>query len=300
MDLTSKLTCSKCSSICFFMDVTKSRDIKELFGCACDLCKRILCRNCSKLSSSEVRALTAQTKVISYFCQECLKEIRKHIREIPNIQNQVSELGASTQQMKETLHSELEKLQLDIIQIKTTYAEIASKKTTLEKEVIHVETKTSADVPSEAVLQELQDRQIRSRNILIFGVPETISQNRDDRVRDENAKINSVLKQCVDTFSEEIQYYRLGKFDENKVRPIKVVLKSAESAIQLLRNKSKLPRESQSYIKPDLTKQQRENLQKLAAELKNRQEKGEQNLTIRYIDRIPKITQISSKPQTKN
>ncbi|CAG9761640.1 unnamed protein product [Ceutorhynchus assimilis] len=284
MDSTTKMSCFKCNSTCAFIDVTKSNNIKELFGCSCDLCKRILCRNCSKLFSSEVRALTAQTKVISFFCQECLKEIRKHIKDIPNIQNQVSELGASTQQIKETLHSELKKLQTNIKEIKSTYAEIVSRKTDFEstkavqddikhlKKVIQTKTMalTTADAPGEAVLQELQERQLRSKNILIFGLHETNIQNREDREKDEKAKVNNILKQCVDTFNEEIQYYRLGKPDEGKVRPIKVVLKSIETVIQILRNKNKLPKDSQSYIKPDLTIQQREYLRKLVTELKSR------------------------------
>lgn len=84
--------CSKCGTACFFKDVTKSKDIKDLFGCPCDMCRRTLCRNCSGLSSSEIRVLTAQSRIITYYCPECVETIRISVGNLPAVIEKINNI----------------------------------------------------------------------------------------------------------------------------------------------------------------------------------------------------------------
>uniref|UniRef100_A0A6P7GTF1 Uncharacterized protein LOC114340545 n=1 Tax=Diabrotica virgifera virgifera TaxID=50390 RepID=A0A6P7GTF1_DIAVI len=77
-----------------------------------------------------------------------------------------------------------------------------------------------------------------------------------------------------------------------KPRPLKVTMMSSEDALFVLKNKSKLNQNSNSniYIKQDLTSCQSKYLAELQTELQSRIDNGEKNLTIRYINKIPRIT----------
>lgn len=72
----------------------------------------------------------------------------------------------------------------------------------------------------------------------------------------------------------------------NKTRPLIVVLPSVADALDILRNKSAL--QGPSYIRADLTLQQREELIALRADLDKFQERGLQK-TIKYIRGTPTI-----------
>ncbi|CAG9767595.1 unnamed protein product [Ceutorhynchus assimilis] len=73
-------------------DVTKSKEIKDLFGGSCDMCRSIICRQCSGVSSSEIRVLTAQTRVVTYYCPECVEIIRTSVKNLPTLKEQISSI----------------------------------------------------------------------------------------------------------------------------------------------------------------------------------------------------------------
>ena len=70
-------SCFKCKKNCVYLDVTKDKTIKDLFGGPCDLCRNIICRECSKLTASDIRALMTQTRVVVYFCEGCLCSVKQ-------------------------------------------------------------------------------------------------------------------------------------------------------------------------------------------------------------------------------
>lgn len=84
--------CSKCDTPCFFKDVTKSKEIKDLFGGPCDMCRLTFCRNCSGVSSSEIRVLTAQIRVVTYYCPECIQIIHASVKTLPTMKKQISSI----------------------------------------------------------------------------------------------------------------------------------------------------------------------------------------------------------------
>lgn len=81
---------------------------------------------------------------------------------------------------------------------------------------------------------------------------------------------------------------RLGKRPESadiKPRPIKLVVTSEEEKVRVLSKAKNLPRQKEGgatsiFMHQDLTPKQRLKRQELVKELKDRQAKGERNLTI--------------------
>ena len=98
-------TCSKCKSECFFIDVSKSKDIKELFGGPCDLCRQVFCRKCTLLSSNKIRVLTAPNKTVSYYCPKCVNTIHTLVKELPKMKKQINDLHSESHDLKRKLNS---------------------------------------------------------------------------------------------------------------------------------------------------------------------------------------------------
>ena len=84
---------------------------------------------------------------------------------------------------------------------------------------------------------------------------------------------------------------RLGKFSNSKNRPIKVELKCNSDVMLVLRNKKKLT--DGVNIQSDSTPMQRDYLKKLREKLSAIQESGDTGKTIRFINKVPKIVDVS-------
>ncbi|CAH2105001.1 unnamed protein product [Euphydryas editha] len=88
---------------------------------------------------------------------------------------------------------------------------------------------------------------------------------------------------------------RLGKYDAEKTRPLKICFDSHETVKTILRNRSNYKQDGVRFFS-DQTPYQQKFLAKLIQELHQREEAGETNLIIKYIKGTPKIV----KTQPKN
>ncbi|CAG4956291.1 unnamed protein product [Parnassius apollo] len=145
----------------------------------------------------------------------------------------------------------------------------------LTKEVHHLRLRQNMLV-TEGAIQELAERTKRANNIIIYDVPESTSDKplqRQGHDKEECRKIITCVSKKVSC--DNVKLFRLGKFQAGAPpRPIKVVMKSKNDAIEILRNKTKL--DKPSNIKSDQTAMQREYLKYLRDELENRTNNGEQ------------------------
>lgn len=139
---------------------------------------------------------------------------------------------------------------------------------------------------------ELRMRFIREKNVVIYGLPEETPNNDIQSVKDIINKITHPENINIKKVS------RLGKSITKNSRPIKVEFSSYEDATYVLRNKFKAPRDlfPNIYIKKDLTPRQQKELSILQQQLNQRKSTGENNITIRYINNVPKIIPVNKKP----
>lgn len=178
-----------------------------------------------------------------------------------------------------------------ILSLETQLKDYGERIEILEARVSDIEKSTSANTKQPAALEtelltELNERQIRSRNVLLFNLPESESEDIEDRKNDDAKSAYEVLsklgKDC-----KILRNFRLGVKKDRQIRPLKLVLESSDEALSILKCRNVY--QGPVKIKGDLTMKQRNHLQLLTKELQQRTDKGEKDLTIRYINNIPQI-----------
>ncbi|CAH2098394.1 unnamed protein product [Euphydryas editha] len=103
-----------------------------------------------------------------------------------------------------------------------------------------------------------------------------------------------IMKMAVPDCIKPIKTIRKGKYNPDIPRAIKIILPISEAAKSILRNKSNL-KASNIKLYSYETPYQQKYRNNLRNELKRRLEGGEKDLTIKYINGVPKITKIPPK-----
>ena len=114
------------------------------------------------------------------------------------------------------------------------------------------------------VVQEAVADEDRSRNIMVSGVNEEIGEDLSDR-------ISTVFEEILEKPSFEAA--RIGKMETDKVRPVKVSLRSSDAVHQILakaRNLRKSTTHRSVYIGPDRSPEERVKQRELIAEMKRK------------------------------
>lgn len=148
---------------------------------------------------------------------------------------------------------------------------------------------------TEIIIGEMQERNIRMKNLIIAGIPESSGANGSERRDNDLKQVLKVLSTLNDSYPKPEKIFRLGKYKPEKTRHIKVCFNDDRIPKVLLRERSKLDKNTKIFS--DQTPLQSKYYNKIKLELKNRQQAGEENLTIKYFNGVPKITTSS---ETKN
>eukprot|EP00794_Sanderia_malayensis_P000904 gene904-207_t len=93
-----------------------------------------------------------------------------------------------------------------------------------EKEEVAVMVKEAIKVSD----SEQKDREARKNNVIIFGVKDHNTSNIEERIEKDAVEIIRVCKETLDVNVEKQQFskvIRIGKKEENKVRPIIITFK---------------------------------------------------------------------------
>lgn len=277
--------------------------------------------------TSDVEGLTRSLKeTVTTIRQETSKEIEKFANSLANDIQGVKKRVADTSEMVDNIKNNINETH------KKTYAEMLSEvnektkelKSNLQNEFkndIEAENKKiKKDIEKlqervtlkvseaqhdiggvEPTITEMEEREKRKFNFLIFGVEESAAPTGLQRKAEDLVSIKNTIKQISnDIPTDNIQHFRLGRHADNSLRPIKVILPSKVDAQNVLRNKNKVKSDEGIYIKYDLTELQRKFRRSLLQELENRSAGGENNLRIRYLGGCPKIVKDHVKAQTHN
>lgn len=241
-----------------------------------------LSKQMSQMMSMITSLTTNQNEFMDKISQD-VKAIKEELSDIKDVTKKLSE--------------EQNTVKIDICSLKTMHSETDSKIKVLESDIAQLKSATNSSTISslETILTEINERKIRSKNIIIIGVPEQHLENSEARKEAEKKEILRITRIADPKCPEPEMITRLGKFDPKKTRPIKLSFKSQDIAISILRN-SKNIKSDNVILFPDKTPQQQAYMKELKEELKQRIEDGEKDLVIRYIKGMPKIT----KPYSKN
>lgn len=247
-----------------------------------------------KSEFSEMRMqMTQMMEMMASLSEKQTDFIKQISNDISTIKQQVSETKTSI----ETLRMEHNSLKTDVNTLlnKNVYTEKRLSEVEAKiKDLPHPTIDTTQTTAPEDILYELNERQRRSKNIIITNVPEPEASKSDMRQAADKNYIIDLMKKIIPDCPDPTTTIRLGKSIPNKSRPLKVCFLNDEPVKEILKNKHKYNLDT-IKIFSDQTPQQRTNLKKVKEELKNRTEKGMKNLSIKYIKGVPKIVENSSK-----
>lgn len=152
----------------------------------------------------------------------------------------------------------------------------------------------------EKIVQEVEDRRCRRKNVIIIGIPE----QDQSMTREQNCNVE--FTQLKDIFAQmklknsvgHFQFHRLGRLVPGNTRPrlIKVMFDNEETVRQLLLNSGALKKSDRFgniIVTSDKTPRQMEQYRAVKEELNNRKNSGENNLKIKYIKGVPQIVPLN-------
>lgn len=247
----------------------------------CERCRRWFHMRCSGLSSEEFNAIS-KVRSAMWFCTTCKETV-------------VISLDCFEEIKKENkkLRQEMEELKKNITEMKDDI--VREVKQSLSCNII--------DSIKDKVLQELkekEEKERRSKNIVIYGVVEPSAETPQAREREDvNMCCNIIEIGAQVTDYEIICTKRLGKWDASgaKVRPVLVELRDSRVKGNIVKNAKNLKHAGREYKKiyivPDQTKTEREKNKLLREQLKEKREKGETGWSI-IRGELRQMSQISS------
>lgn len=247
--------------------------------------------------------LGSRSPNVRYYCPPCVNDVSK----FDDLQQQIQVLLEEVNKIKENIQTRpsyadaLKKIESANAKISSEVKEI---KSTQQKTITDfVEARRIVDslgdqmknaqpqqptLEVEPAVREVQERELRKKNLIIFGIAEIVSSPRPERIALDLSKSKEVIS-SVDASIPlgNIACHRVGKYSPEKKRPIKVILENPEDAFKVIKQKSKLA--GDIYIKTDMTKLQRDYLLKVTTQLKERQSAGEADIIIKYVRGVPTI-----------
>ena len=299
----------KNTDICISCDAKVKRNDE---GLKCDSCERWFHIACEGVGKAAYKALKDHEELL-WLCGGCKKEnityrnMRKEVEDLVDekikkmeekmyidIKEKIS--GEILAEMKAEWMVEVTRLKTDLMQ------EVTSIKHKLDQIGIDISTRPAAreekvtvEEVKSTVLQEMEeaeDRKRRACNVVIYNIPESTSDETDDRISEDT---NWCLEMCEKTLEVEVNredidnIIRLGKRTENgedKPRPILLRLKNEKTKWEILGNAKKLRNANSQVIKKigitkDMTKKEREENSKIRKELKEKQDRGEKGWMIK-------------------
>ena len=144
-------------------------------------------------------------------------------------------------------------------QIKSNYHRFLPKSwSTIESGLQQV--KKSCDNNFDTMLKEMNEIEEKRLNVVIFGLPETQTQDRSTARDLDVGCLDGILEKITGHKMDFDVKFHIGAKAENKIRPIVVKVSSLQAKEELLKKSATLQDHQQwkdVYIKPDLTKLQR-------------------------------------------
>jgi len=292
-------------------------------GVGCDgACGRWFHRECLKMPKTEYQRLCGNNNE-KWLCMrtDCVAPANQPLSLIS------AQMGSVISKL-DTLLTKVKKIDgisEDIVGIKSQITEINAKFASLEPRITNVEDKVIAverevaeirdlvdsnvsklatlecgpisnNAGMEEVVQEMNERSLRSRNVMVFGLPE--SNKAEGKLDDDKKTLQKLFSSLEAEFDVSLyKCFRVGKLKKDKPRPVKIILDSESHAVKLIRESTRIQLNdisadlSHVRLSRDRTRRQMAYLDELNAELASRQKDGNTDLTIKFVNGIPKIVQ---------
>ena len=201
------------------------------------------------------------------------------------------------------LTQEVDRLSSILTTLLQRVEDLDKKTTNIEQSCIESHARIEREISelkksNEDLMPEVEQRIQRSGNIVIFGMPEQSQGTVEERKSLDAGAVDELLSEIDEEVpsSHSLQVQRLGKPREDRPRPLRVSGFTVSQKLQVVRSSRSL-RNIDDYknifINSDLTPRQQREARALRAELKQRREKGENDLVI-YNGKITSKSQLTN------
>ncbi|KAJ8685236.1 hypothetical protein QAD02_021029 [Eretmocerus hayati] len=144
-------------------------------------------------------------------------------------------------------------------------------------------------VHGKRMMHKVLEHMARSRNLLLFKVPES-----NDPAIDATTATQILIPTHVNLNSTNA--IRVGEAD-TKSRPLLIILPSQQSVMQLSRNRNKI--DPAYRVSTDKIKLQRNHYEAATNQLEGRIKSDEKKLMVRYINHIPMVVKIPGRMSSR-
>ena len=228
---------------------------------------------CKRAMRETLALLFAESYHFVRFQNEKLKQLKAELSSTKSqlIENQKWVISLQ-EQVIESKGKQLEAVQ---IAVKATVEDsvkeqFKSYSDVVQENVMVCQPQTESVAPGvlKQVVQSVIQQEDRSRNLMVFGLPETEDENATERIQD--------LFQGIGIKPATMEVSRVGRSSkEKKKRPVKVILSSASVAFQILSQARRLRKSedfSSVFVRPDRSEEERSLNRLLVQELIKKRE----------------------------
>lgn len=255
------------------------------------MCNKQYCATCANLTKNELQDI--DKKKLGWTCKSCTsKNSRRSNVFISAVADNTdaSSVNSTPKNKNYTINDVMDKL----INMELLYKELLVKYEQQEEAnaVLRDEVKYLKMNMVEDVIMEMNDRNSRKQNIIVFGVPEYEGSVEQKKISDLDNIIKICNALCVDKIiSDNVKCIRIGRVISSKIRPIKVIFPN-ESMVHEIIKKCTDSKFKDAFkgitLSFDRTPKQIDYFHSLKNELKDRQDKGDQ-VAIKYKNGVPRI-----------
>ena len=258
--------CGKCEDEC-----------KQGNGISCGFCEGWWHSKCIEWMTPEFLDTFDKMKKLyggsAFLCATCRKlaaKINKSVRDVELRMTDLENRLKTSELERNALAAKIERIEGKADQVK-------DKVVVMEKDIESGMEKAMIDAKA-GVTAEMKEREERSENLVVYGVPESEKENAEDRKKEDEEKVQRMARVVGVEEGEKIEVkFRAGKkSEEGKPRPLIVKLEDAETRERMLRNSRELGRKEEwrkVFIGPDLTFKQREEAREEERKLREEAEK---------------------------
>jgi hypothetical protein len=178
--------------------------------------------------------------------------------------------------------------------------ELQGENAELKKRLTALETAENGDCSSK-LMNEVEERIRRQNNLIVFNLQESHIDDRQESDKFDKVLVSEMLNRLDPDIKDESSFkcIRLGRRTEGQHRPIKVILRSREQVLNIMRRRREIA-DKNVRVNTDRTKSQRTEYDKVRSILFERRKRGETDLSIRYVSGKPIIYKHRFQSGSKN
>lgn len=275
----SDLCCKKCD---------KAFEGKNKHGVQCDRCDAWFHQPCSNLTKKEHQMLhNSNHNNFKWYCSSCSTSDCGKID--PTLSNLLARQATQMETLT-TLVLKLAEQNSEVIKQNNKIIDsLSSEKKTEEK------IKTNVN----EALNDQMEREMKKNNLILYGVEEGKDANEEKNNENDLSQTKQLFKHVNPDITPDniVKIQRIGFKKADKTRPVKVVMKSEESKLSILKNARRL-KESETFSKVgisyDKTKKQQEEYRKLKDEVDEKNKPFDKKVYVIFRNKVTKASDIPS------